>query len=165
MYPMSKKIVCTDVYGGKHEVPVDSLQWRPAVYAIVIKDGAVLLLKTFGDKYALPGGGLDLGENPEDGVVRETKEETGLVVDQPKLIDLETSFFQSAHSEEDESYHSLLMYYSCSLVGGEISNDGFDEDEKKHAVGAEWVPLDDLDKIQIVSTVDYRPLIEQVVSA
>ncbi len=136
--------------------------WRPAVYAIVIKDNAVLLFKTFGNKFALPGGGLDLGELPEDGVVREVKEETGLTVERPKLIDLRTSFFQSTHSEQNESYHSLLMYYECALVGGEISNDGFDADEQQYADGAEWVPVTELNGIELASTIDYRPIISIV---
>ena len=40
--------------------------------------GAVLLIhKTDNDKWALPGGGHEIGESITDTVVRETQEETG----------------------------------------------------------------------------------------
>jgi len=36
--------------------------------------------------WTLPGGGLDFGEDPEDAVIREFKEETGLIVKVHKLV-------------------------------------------------------------------------------
>ncbi|HEU5187503.1 MAG TPA: NUDIX domain-containing protein [Candidatus Saccharimonadales bacterium] len=156
---MIKTVLCLDIHGNEHEVPASSLVWRPSAYGIVIKDGMVLLSKQFG-KYDLPGGGLDLGEKLEEGVVREVKEETGLIVKNPKVIGVENSFFQSAHSE-NKSYHSLLVYFVCEFEGGELSVDGFDEDEKKYAEIAEWISLDTLDALEIASTVDYRPYVKQ----
>ncbi len=159
---MSKNVTCVDINGKIYEVPVDELQWRPSVYGIVVKDNKILLSKQFG-KYDLPGGGLDLGEKPERGVIREVKEETGIIVKEPTLIGLENSFFQSAHAE-NKSYHCILLYYSCSYVGGELSTDGFDEYEKKYAEMAEWIPLEKLDQLELASTVDYRPFIKKAIN-
>jgi 8-oxo-dGTP diphosphatase len=155
---MSKTVTSIDIEGKTYEVPVSELQWRPSAYGIVIKDDKILLSKQFGDKYDLPGGGLDLGEVPEEGVIREVKEETGIDVKNPKLLGLKNSFFQGSHSD-NKSYHSLMLYYSCECVGGELSTEGFDEWEKQYAELAEWIPLGELDKLQLASTVDYRPFI------
>jgi len=157
---MKDTVTCLDVEGNTYEIPVTELQWRPSAYGIVIKDDKVLLSKQFGDKYDLPGGGVDLGEDVKAAVIREVKEETGLVVSKPKLLGMENNFFHSAHGNK-KSYHSILIYYSCTLVGGELSTDGFDEEEKKYAEIAEWIPLNTLDDIKLASTFDFRSYIKQ----
>jgi len=157
---MVNTVICLDVQGNTYEIPVDELQWRPSSYGIVIKDNKVLLSKQFGDSYDLPGGGVDLGEDPKAAVVREVKEETGIDAIDPKNLGVENSFFHSAHGNK-KSYHSILMYYACTFQGGELSTDGFDEYEKEYAEIAEWVPVDSIDVIKIASTVDFRPYIKQ----
>jgi 8-oxo-dGTP pyrophosphatase MutT (NUDIX family) len=56
---------------------------RLAAHAWCEQGGAVLLTRISvngpgGGLWTLPGGGLDLGEDPRDGVIREVAEETGL---------------------------------------------------------------------------------------
>ena len=53
----------------------------------VIHEDEVLVVKPWlgSGKWILPGGGLHRGEKPIDGVLRELKEETGLVIE-PHLI-------------------------------------------------------------------------------
>lgn len=158
---MSKTLTCVDIEGNKHEVSVDELSWRPSAYAVVIKDGKILLSKQFGDGYDLPGGGIDLGELPEDAVIRETKEETGIDVANPKLITAKNSFFVFAHSGGD-AIQSLMFFYKCDFVGGEFSIDGFDEYEKQYADMPEWVDLKELPNINVKSSVDWREIVALV---
>lgn len=60
----------------------------------VAPDGDILLLRrapdepNFGGHWALPGGGVDAGETPEAGAVREAKEEIGLDADPTAFKDL-----------------------------------------------------------------------------
>lgn len=158
---MSKTVTCIDVYGDEHEVPVSELHWRPSVYGIVINDGKILLSKQFGHKYDLPGGGLAKGETPEDGVIREIKEETGIDAVKPKLVASLNSYFRSTHSKEDKSYHCIMLYFVCEFVGGELSTAGFDEDEQNYAEIAEWVELSELKNLEVASTIDYREVVNE----
>jgi 8-oxo-dGTP pyrophosphatase MutT (NUDIX family) len=48
-----------------------------SVKGVVVRDGRVLLLRNERDEWELPGGKLDLGEEPPDYVVREITEEVG----------------------------------------------------------------------------------------
>lgn len=61
----------------------DDLRFRQAVRALLIApDEAVLLVRfvfpSGAEAWALPGGGLEHGESPEDGLRRELREELGL---------------------------------------------------------------------------------------
>lgn len=158
--PAPARITCVDIFGKKHEVATSELSWRPSAYGVVIRDDKILLCKHFG-KFNLPGGSLDLGEKPEEAVVREVKEETGIDVANPRLLDVASDFFRMSHDDNPLCHQTLLFYYVCEYVGGTLSVDGFDEQEQKYAEMAEWVPLARLDELEITSSKDYRPYIKR----
>lgn len=47
---------------------------------VLIRDGKVLIIRDYGGHNTLPGGGVHDDESFEQGAMRETQEETGLVV-------------------------------------------------------------------------------------
>jgi ADP-ribose pyrophosphatase YjhB (NUDIX family) len=56
---------------------------RVAAYGLVLRDGKILLTRLASrisaeERWHLPGGGVDHGEDPRDALVREIREETGL---------------------------------------------------------------------------------------
>ena len=54
---------------------------RPSVRGIIISDGRVAMMHSLKyDYYKLPGGGIEEGESLEETLVREVREESGLVV-------------------------------------------------------------------------------------
>ena len=65
---------------------------RVAAYGLLQREDKMLLCRLSASVginpgcWTLPGGGLDFGEDPEDAVVREFREETGLVVKVDKLV-------------------------------------------------------------------------------
>lgn len=58
-----------------------------SIKGVVVRDGRVLLLRNERDEWELPGGKLDLGEDPADCVVREIAEEVGWQVTAGPLLD------------------------------------------------------------------------------
>ena len=70
---------------------------RVAAYGLVIRDGRILLTRlasriSADERWHLPGGGVDHGEDPRDALVREIREETGLEAEVG-----ETAHVYSAH--------------------------------------------------------------------
>ena len=61
---------------------------RPGAYAILPRDGRVLLTLQHGDEVdiQLPGGGIDPGESPIQALHREVLEETGWRIARPRQI-------------------------------------------------------------------------------
>lgn len=135
------KITTTDMFGNTYEVAREDLIPSIHVYGIAIRDGKALISPQF-DGYDWPGGTFKLGEDTVSTLKREFKEETGYEVEPVRLIDIYTSFFH--HPKRQRDYHSLLIFYLVKIVGGELSKDGFDEDERGYAELAEWVDLADL---------------------
>jgi len=84
---------------------------------MVVRDGKVLLgergdaCETIPGVWAFPGGRMDYGETPEASIVRELKEETGLVIDEADLIFLRygNEFFPEA----GKHYVSLVFMVKC----------------------------------------------------
>ena len=154
------KVIAHDFEGKPHEVSVTALKWRPSAYGIIIKDNNLLLLRQI-NGYDLPGGGVEFGETPEEAVVREIKEETGMVATHPRLLGIATSFYL-AYGTSYKYYQGVMMYYLCDYADGELSTAGFDEAEQQYAEAPEWLSLEKIDKIRIGSSNDFRPYVKQV---
>lgn len=68
----------------------ENTNWSRSVAGVVIKDGKVLLARhTYGKgagKLIIPGGYTNIGETPQDALVREYMEETGITVEPKSII-------------------------------------------------------------------------------
>jgi ADP-ribose pyrophosphatase YjhB (NUDIX family) len=82
------------------------------VHAVVFDDQKRILLvhRRDMDLWDLPGGGLDPGELPTEGAVRETKEETGLDVEVERL------FIVGVTQEQ-----LLGFVFYCRIIGGKLT--------------------------------------------
>jgi ADP-ribose pyrophosphatase YjhB (NUDIX family) len=75
------------------------------------KNQVLLVLRQDYDLWNLPGGGLEKGESPWQGVVREVREETGLDVEVVRLAGI--------YSKPDRD--EVVFSFECKMVGGEIA--------------------------------------------
>lgn len=154
-----------DIEGVEYDVDISTLRWRPSAYGIVVKEGKILLTKQH-DTYHLPGGGVEFGERFEDTVIREVKEETGIVVTNPRLVDVNTSIFTYYSQETNKNVHNqtVLLFYACDFVHGELSMDGFEEYEKQVGEMPEWFPYSELESIMSKSTFDWKSVVVRYLS-
>lgn len=105
---------------------------------IIIKDDKVLAekrkltKKVVPGKVALPGGHIEEGENPENAVIRELKEELG--------IDTKDINFVCTLLHKSEEFRKL-NYFVVNSWKGEIKN--------YEAESLLWIPLQELDKLDL----------------
>ena len=146
----SKKIDTYDVYNNKYVTDINKLDLSVHVYGIAIENGEILISPQY-DGYDFPGGTVKKGETHIDTLVREVKEETGYLVEPIELLNVYTSFFH--HKKKNKDYQSYLIYYLVKIVDGEISNEGFDEDEKEYAKTAKWINIKELKNMRHASSI------------
>jgi len=110
------------------------------VGAVVISQGKILLEKRKNEpgkgKWSIPGGVVDLGESPEQAVIREVNEETCLEVDAPRLIDVVSDV--SLDENNKVKYHFVIIDYLVTLKCGEPQ-------AASDAEALVWVPLSEVE--------------------
>jgi ADP-ribose pyrophosphatase YjhB (NUDIX family) len=105
----------------------------PGVVILIPEGGKVLLGKRAQSSYAaqkwcLPGGFVEYGENFLDAAIREVREETGLIVEIRSVLSVCSNFLSP-------DMHTLVVVLHVGITGGkEIPGDDIDE------LG--WFPLD-----------------------
>ncbi|BCJ52278.1 hypothetical protein Asp14428_37530 [Actinoplanes sp. NBRC 14428] len=88
--------------------------------------GRVLLahnseLSAFPGLWTLPGGGVEQGEHPDDTVLREFAEETGLQVRITGLHSVTADVFRLPHTDTWE--HTDRIIYDVEIVGGDLRDE------------------------------------------
>jgi len=89
--------------------------FRIAVKSFVMKDGKLLILKRASNDvqkptiWEIPGGRLELGEDPREGIKRETKEETGIDVEVLHPINVR-------HFVRDDGQTITMLIFLCKAL-------------------------------------------------
>jgi 8-oxo-dGTP diphosphatase len=89
-------------------------RFRVAVAAIIFnEEGCILLFKHTYRKleWGLPAGSLEHNEKPEEGVIREFYEETGMQIHVERLL-------MAISARED---HHISLIYLCKIISGEFA--------------------------------------------
>lgn len=107
---------------------------QAAIVVAVIKnqEGKILVAKRkepdipeADGKWEFVGGHIEFLETPEDAVIRETKEESGLDVVIKRLL---PKIYQNHWiSKQGTEQHIILISYECEVVGGTLHTENFDE--------------------------------------
>jgi ADP-ribose pyrophosphatase YjhB (NUDIX family) len=115
-------------------------------YGILVHDESVLLVRSSSPQirpplWWLPGGGIDFGESPEETLLREFREETGLSVKDPVLFDVVSDVRRRPNGDR---IHTVRVLYTVALAGGEL------RDEMTGTTNqAQWFKLHELSEVNV----------------
>lgn len=128
-----------NTYSGKHIV---------VPCAIIIKDSKLLMAlrndphrPEYHRKWEFPGGTVEFGENLEENIKREVKEESGYDI---KVIKLLQNIAVESQQYPTHKYQIYLVPYVCQIIGG----DGKYNDEE--VLDVQWFDLDEVLKYELV---------------
>lgn len=128
-----------------------------SVTGIVIKDGKVLLARhTYGvgkGKLIVPGGYVEKGETPQEALIREYKEETGIIVEPENLIGVRFNM------------RDWYVAFKAKYVSGTAQSDHYENNEVvwltiEQALNSDDVP--DLTKKLIISASSDKNGLEKI---
>ena len=118
--------------------------------AVVISDGIILLEKRKNEpgkgKWSIPGGLVDLGETAEQAVIRGVKEETGLEVVEPQLVDVVS--YISFSEKGRVMYHFVIIDYLVTSKRGKPQA-ASDADDLR------WVPFNEVEEYDLTKSFRY----------
>ena len=119
---------------------------RNAVRALILQDSNILLLRKDGyekggERFALPGGGQDVGESLEQALYRECMEEIGTRVEIRDLVYV-ADCFKPRDTAPQSMRHLVEFLFACTVPGDYVPGNGHHPD--KHQVEVVWVGLDEL---------------------
>lgn len=130
--------------------PIDAPHVYIGAYALCVRDGHMLLARIGPGRFesgqwALPGGGLNWGEDPADAVLRELTEETGLTGAAPRLADIFSTTYLRSPENPFNSVHQMGILYVVETLTGEL------RDEQNGSTDqCAWFPLEDLGALPLV---------------
>ncbi len=131
--------------------PLPRLQ-RVAAYNLCLDESARILLCRLSDLterpgwWTLPGGGIDFGEHPEVGALRELEEETGLTGRIVELVTVDSMQRLALDRDGREiDYHGVRIIYRTEITGGELRHES--DESTDHAA---WFARDDVCALPLV---------------
>jgi ADP-ribose pyrophosphatase YjhB (NUDIX family) len=115
-------------------------------YGVLIDAHRIALVRSSNPRHSpalwwLPGGGIKFAEDPRDALYREFKEETGLEVRNPVLLDVASDV--RTRDNGDQS-HSVRIIFTVELAGGELRDEIHGTTD--HAA---WFDLDELSELNV----------------
>ncbi len=129
---------------------------RVAAYAVIVDETSRVLLAHWNEgrrgAWTLPGGGLEAGEDPEDAVRREVREETGFDAQVDELLGIHSRVIparQRLHGDGDSPLHTLRIVYRAHITGGELRDEVGGSTDR-----AAWFTVDELGGIPHVQLVE-----------
>ncbi len=93
-------------------------------------------------KWTLPGGGVEFGEKPQDTLVREVHEESGLVVEPLGLAGVDSYVTEN----ETQNFHNIRIVFRTRLIAGDLQNE---QDGSTDL--CQWFSYDEADRLPLVS--------------
>jgi len=125
---------------------------RVAAYNVCVDDASRLLMCRLSNiterpgAWTLPGGGINFGEHPEVGALRELLEETGYVGQIIELLAVDSIRREVRAADGlDADYHSVRIVYRTELTGGALRHETDESTDQ-----AAWCTREELDGMPLV---------------
>ena len=121
------------------------------VACIISSEDKILLQKSSKDDYySLIGGRVKFFEDTIDALIRELKEETGILIskDEAKLIDVVENFF----IYDDTKFHEILFIYKVSNNEELMAMNNFKTFDKDTSINL-WINIKELNKYKIIPSI------------
>ena len=112
---------------------------RPSARAVIIKDGRLAMIHSLKyNYYKFPGGGIEAGEDKKQALIRETAEETGLVVIPESIKE-----YGYVHRIQKGDFQDVFIqdnyYYLCSVKEDRHTERSLDDYEQEESFTLEYV--------------------------
>lgn len=118
---------------------------RNAARALILQDDKILLLRKDGyekgERFALPGGGQDIGETLLQALIRECMEEIGTRVEIRGLVYV-ADYFKPRDTDPRSTRQLVEFLFECTVPDDYTPANGSHPD--KHQVEVVWARLDEL---------------------
>lgn len=115
---------------------------REAVRAVIIRENMLLMVHSNKGDYKFPGGGVNKGENIEEALKREVREETGYIINNVKEK-IGTIISRNIDEyEENAVFEMVSNYYLCEVVRVQ-THQQLDDYEAKLEFCPKWMDLDE----------------------
>ena len=106
---------------------------RDSARSIIIRDGKIAMIHSLKyDYYKFPGGGIEQGESQIDAVIRETREEAGLVIKPSSVKEFGMVHrIQKSKTDPTERFIQDNYYYLCEVEEDIVTQrlDGYESEE------------------------------------
>jgi len=126
----------------------DTVFRRPSARAIIIKDNLIALVYSLKEKYyKFPGGGIKDGEDKISALIREVREEVGLIVKKDTITEFGSVLRrQKSNLSDNTIFEQENYYFSCECEENVVSQN-LDEYEKEAEFTLRYVDIDEAIKV------------------
>lgn len=121
---------------------MNNLKQIEVVASVIVKDGTILATQRgygeFKGKWEFPGGKVEKGENLEQAIIREIKEETN--------ADINVIEYINTVEYDYDTFHLTMHTYLCELLNNNPEFVYHDDNTLEHE-NMVWLDLNDLDHL------------------